>query len=89
MLTSDKIDYLIEINKELAQRIRKFEQSEYQKYATKKEFSKISGVTLSDVEEKLMKDGKFHQACVRRFENSRTYYIHVDRALEYLERKLI
>ena len=36
MLTSYKLDYLIEINKELAQRIRKLEQSEYQEYATKK-----------------------------------------------------
>ena len=89
MLTPDKLDYLIEMNKEVAQRLRKLEQSKYQAYADLKEFQIISGVSATDIRDKLMTDDAFVTNCVRRFDGSRKYYVHVEKALEHLERVLI
>lgn len=89
MLAIEKLDYLIEMNKEMALRLRKLEQSKYQEYADLKEFAQISGLSYSDVKEKLMTNDDFHRRCVRRFDNSRKYYIHVEKGLSFLERVLI
>ena len=43
MLSIEKLDYLIEMNKEMALRLRKLEQSKYQEYADLKNSHKSLG----------------------------------------------
>ena len=64
------------------------ERRRYIGYSTKKEFSNISGITLSDIDKKLFTDPYFRKRCLRRFEDGRTFYIDINEAMNYLNDSL-
>lgn len=63
-------------------------QPDFVGYADVKEFSKISGISPSDLEKKVLSDRGFKKF-IYRFENSNKRYIKVKPALQYIESLMI
>ena len=74
---------------EILNRLRKIEQSKYPEFSDVKEFSNISGYSLSDVKNKLLTNDKFYETCVFRFEGSRKNYILTEKGIETAKQMMV
>ncbi|PKD98221.1 hypothetical protein CW717_08900 [Macrococcoides caseolyticum] len=64
-------------------------QHEYIGFADVKQFVKISGISKSDLEKKVLTDLEFQRKFVFRFEDSKKRYIKIKGALNYIENSLL
>ncbi|MEK4816287.1 hypothetical protein MKY53_05465 [Macrococcus sp. FSL R5-0951] len=64
-------------------------QYEYIGFADVKQFVKISGISKSDLEKKVLTDLEFQRKFVFRFEDSKKRYIKIKGALNYIENSLL
>lgn len=64
-------------------------QHEYIGFADVKQFVKISGISKSDLEKKVLTDSEFQRKFVFRFEDSKKRYIKIKGALNYIENSLL
>lgn len=69
--------------------VAQLNKQKYIGYTTKKEFSKLSGISMSDIDKKLFTCPLFRKRCLRKFEDGRTFYIKTQEALNYLDETLV